>query len=47
MFWRVTTEDQTAKDVAADMGVSQGAVRLAKFRVLRRLREELEGLEEF
>ena len=47
MFWRVTVEDQTASAVAADMGVSQGAVRLAKFRVLHRLREELEGLEEF
>ena len=46
MFWRVTAEDQAAKDVAADLGVSSAAVRLAKSRVLRRLREELEGLEE-
>jgi DNA-directed RNA polymerase specialized sigma24 family protein len=30
--------------VAADLGLSVGAVRAAKFRVLCRLREELEGL---
>ena len=47
MFWRTTVEEQAAKDVAADMGVSSAMVRLAKFRVLHRLREELEGLEEF
>lgn len=46
MFWRVTADDQAAKDVAADLRVSPAAVRLAKSRVLRRLREELEGLEE-
>ncbi len=46
MFWRVTAEGQAAKDVAADLGVSPAAVRLAKSRVLGRLREELEGLEE-
>ena len=47
MFWRVTAEDQAAKDVAADMGVSPSAIRLVKSRVLRRLREELDGLEDF
>ena len=47
MFWRTAAEDQMTKDVAADMGVSLAAVRMAKFRELRRLREELDGLEDF
>jgi RNA polymerase sigma-70 factor (ECF subfamily) len=45
-FWRVTAEGQTAKDVAMDLGVTASAVRLAKSRVLRRLRDEMEGLED-
>jgi RNA polymerase sigma-70 factor, ECF subfamily len=45
-FYRVTVEGQAAKDVAEDMGVTPSAVRLAKSRVLRRLREEMEELEE-
>jgi RNA polymerase sigma-70 factor (ECF subfamily) len=40
-FWRTAVEGQTTKDVAADLGMSAGAVRVAKCRVLRRLREEL------
>lgn len=40
-FWYVTVEGRAAKDVAADLGVTPAAVRLAKSRVLRRLREEL------
>lgn len=46
MFWRVTAEGQAVKDVAADFGVTPGAVRVAKSRVLQRLREELKGLED-
>jgi hypothetical protein len=34
------------KDVAADLGMSPGAVRVAKYRVLHRLREELGDLME-
>jgi RNA polymerase sigma-70 factor (ECF subfamily) len=45
-FWRVTAEGQATKDVAEDLGVTPSAVRLAKSRVLRRLREEMEGLED-
>ena len=45
-FWRVAVEGQAAKDVAKDLGVTASAVRLAKSRVLRRLREEMEGLED-
>lgn len=40
-FWRTAIEGQRAKDVAADLGMSPGAVRVAKSRVLHRLREEL------
>ena len=46
MFWRVTVREEAVKDVATEMGVTPGAVRVAKSRVLQRLREELEGLEE-
>jgi RNA polymerase sigma-70 factor (ECF subfamily) len=40
-FWRVTIEGHAPKDVAQDMKISPDAVRMAKSRVLRRLREEL------
>lgn len=40
-FWRVTIEEQSAADVAAALGISTGAVYIAKSRVLARLREEL------
>jgi DNA-directed RNA polymerase specialized sigma24 family protein len=38
-------EGHEVKDVARDLGVTTSAVRLAKSRVLRRLREQMEGLE--
>jgi RNA polymerase sigma-70 factor (ECF subfamily) len=44
--WAMVVEDRSAADVAAELGLSPGAVRSAKFRVLCRLREELEGLLE-
>src|SRR5262249_39660789 len=43
-FWRTAVEGRLPKDVAAEMGLSPGAVRVAKSRVLHRLREELGGL---
>ncbi len=43
-FWRTTAEGRTAYDVADELGVTPGAVRMAKCRVLRRLREELPDL---
>jgi RNA polymerase sigma-70 factor (ECF subfamily) len=43
-FWRTAVEGRAAKDVAADLGMSPGAVRVAKSRVLHRLREELGDL---
>lgn len=46
VFWRVVVEQQQPADVAGDLGISVNAVYLAKSRVLRRIREELAGLEE-
>jgi RNA polymerase sigma-70 factor (ECF subfamily) len=40
-FWRTTVDGQAAPDVAAELGLSPGAVRQAKHRVLIRLREFL------
>ena len=45
-FWRTTVEGHAPKDVAAELGVTPDAVRMAKSRVLRRLREELPDLTE-
>lgn len=44
-FWRVVMEDQSAADVARNLGISVNAVYIAKSRVLHRLRKEL-GEEE-
>jgi RNA polymerase sigma-70 factor (ECF subfamily) len=43
-FWRTAVDSQSAADVAAELGMSPGAVRVAKCRVLQRLREELGDL---
>ena len=40
-FWQVTVEDRSPAEVAAAMGISANAVRQAKSRVLRRLKEEM------
>jgi RNA polymerase sigma-70 factor (ECF subfamily) len=40
-FWRTTVEGRSPKDVAAELAMSPGAVRVAKSRVLQRLRREL------
>jgi RNA polymerase sigma-70 factor (ECF subfamily) len=40
-FWRAAVDGHTPADIAADMGVSAAAVRKAKSRVLRRLKEEV------
>ena len=45
-FWQVTIDQRKAADVAADLGISPGAVYVAKSRILKRLRTELEGLEQ-
>lgn len=43
-FWHTAVEGRPAADVADELGLSTNAVYLAKSRVLRRLREEFEGL---
>lgn len=40
-FWQTAVEGRLPKDVAADLGMSGGAVRVAKSRVLHRLRAKL------
>jgi RNA polymerase sigma-70 factor (ECF subfamily) len=43
-FWRVVVDGRSAADVAAELGMSPGAVYVAKSRVLRRCRAELGDL---
>jgi RNA polymerase sigma-70 factor (ECF subfamily) len=43
-FWRMAVDGRTAVEVAAELGMTPGAVYVAKSRVLRRLREEFAGL---
>jgi RNA polymerase sigma-70 factor (ECF subfamily) len=43
-FWGVAVEGRPPADVAADLGLTPGAVYSAKSRVLRRLRQEFGGL---
>jgi RNA polymerase sigma-70 factor (ECF subfamily) len=42
--WETVVSGRSAAEVAAELGMSVGAVRAAKFRILCRLREELAGL---
>jgi len=42
--WEHTVAGRPAAAVAAELGISEGAVYVAKHRVLRRLRRELDGL---
>jgi RNA polymerase sigma-70 factor (ECF subfamily) len=44
-FWRTTIDRQSATDVARELGMTANGVRQSKYRVLRRLRRELEELE--
>jgi RNA polymerase sigma-70 factor (ECF subfamily) len=43
-FWRATVEGQTAAEIAQELGMTRHAVHQAKYRVLHRLRQELDGL---
>lgn len=44
-FWLTVVEEQTAKDVAAQLAMTPGAVRQAKYRILKRVREEMGDVE--
>jgi RNA polymerase sigma-70 factor (ECF subfamily) len=43
-FWECVVNERAAAEVARELGLSENAVYLAKGRVLRRLRAELDGL---
>jgi RNA polymerase sigma-70 factor (ECF subfamily) len=43
-FWLTTIDEQPTADVSAKLGMSLGAVYVAKSRVLAKLREELGDL---
>jgi RNA polymerase sigma-70 factor (ECF subfamily) len=43
-FWLTAVDGRAPGEVAAELGMTAGAVRVAKSRVLKRLREELGGL---
>lgn len=45
-FWAVAVEGRSSADVARSVGMSRGAVRQARYRVLQRLREEFGALLE-
>jgi RNA polymerase sigma-70 factor (ECF subfamily) len=46
-FWLVTVDGWAAGDAATRLEMSRGAVYVAKSRVLKRLREELDGVIDF
>jgi RNA polymerase sigma-70 factor (ECF subfamily) len=43
-FWRATIDERKAPDIAEELGMTSVAVRQAKCRVLRRLRQEMDDL---
>jgi RNA polymerase sigma-70 factor (ECF subfamily) len=43
-FWRTAVESRTTAEVAAELGITPNAVRLARSHVIRRLREEMGDL---
>ncbi|MCA9047444.1 MAG: sigma-70 family RNA polymerase sigma factor [Planctomycetaceae bacterium] len=43
-FWQTAVEDKRPVDVANDLGLKPGTVRQARYKILARIREELEGL---
>jgi RNA polymerase sigma-70 factor (ECF subfamily) len=44
--WEFVVNDRSASEVAAELGISENAVYIAKWRVVRRLRHDLQGLLE-
>ena len=43
-FWKTAIEGMKPAEISKDIGMSQSAIRMAKSRVLARLRQELSGL---
>jgi RNA polymerase sigma-70 factor (ECF subfamily) len=46
MFWRTAVDQESAPDVAAAFGTTSAAVRQAKSRILRRLKQVVGDLPE-
>jgi RNA polymerase sigma-70 factor (ECF subfamily) len=44
-FWRTSVEDRAVADVAAELGLTPGAIYVARSRVLSRLRQTVQDLE--
>jgi RNA polymerase sigma factor (sigma-70 family) len=44
-FWRTTIEERDGKEVAESLGLSVGAVYVAKSRVIARLKEEIQSVD--
>ena len=44
-FWRTTIEERDGKDVAESLGMTVGAVYVAKSRVIARLKEEIQSVD--
>ncbi len=44
--WQTVVESRPAREVACELGITENAVYIAKWRVLRHLRQELAGLLE-
>ncbi len=45
-FWRTVVEQESTSLVAADLNLSKGTVRQARYKILKRLRAEMRGLED-
>jgi RNA polymerase sigma-70 factor (ECF subfamily) len=45
-FWQVVVEGRAAAEVAEELGISVQAVHNAKYRIRRRLQQEVDGLPE-
>ncbi|MCA9135717.1 MAG: sigma-70 family RNA polymerase sigma factor [Planctomycetales bacterium] len=44
-FWRTAVDDRSAREVAVELGLTEGAVYVARCRVLKRIREYIEEKE--
>jgi RNA polymerase sigma-70 factor (ECF subfamily) len=44
--WEFVVNGRPATEIARDLGITENAVFIAKYRVIKRLRQELEGLLE-
>jgi RNA polymerase sigma factor (sigma-70 family) len=45
-FWRTSVDGKSTREVAQSLGMSEGAVYIAKSRVLARLKRQVEALDE-